>query len=546
MSDTKQFEILTGDESPHEQAFAALASPAAPATPPGGRGRHFRTEAAPGDGGGDAGETTGGLPAGAAGVIPCRGRRVGTHRTAKFVVGSLGGLALLYLGGVVAWSSVYMPNTTLNGRNVSLQSAKSVARSYERELGSYELAVSGDGTSFSVKASEIGLDSSWPAAVDNATKQENVWAWPYLIVSGNRLEAKLTPRFDEAKLDAIIESGIAETNKGATQPTNASLSYSAESKRFEMMPEKPGTAIDPRLVKERLVEAFAHSKSSVTLDKDVLVQPSITSSTKQLVDAQQQANKMLSATQTLTSNGQSPEVLGTDTVSAWVKVADDLSVSLDKDAMVTWARGDFSKAHDSVGAARSYTRADGKQVSVSGGCYGWCVDGQALADTLYNNISSGSAANVEIPYSSTAATVNPGGADWGNRYIDCDLSEQYARMYDGSGSLIWESSLVSGDPSEDRGTPEGVWAINSNMSTDQTLLGLDENHDGEPDYKSHVNYWMPFKDNLIAFHDAGWRGSFGGSIYWGNGSHGCVNLPPAAAAELFELVEVGDVVVVHS
>ena len=119
-------------------------------------------------------------------------------------------------------------------------------------------------------------------------------------------------------------------------------------------------------------------------------------------------------------------------------------------------------------------------------------------------------------------------------------------MYDGSGSLIWESSLVSGDPSEDRGTPEGVWAINSNMSTDQTLLGLDENHDGEPDYKSHVNYWMPFKDNLIAFHDAGWRGSFGGSIYWGNGSHGCVNLPPAAAAELFELVEVGDVVVVHS
>ena len=56
---------------------------------------------------------------------------------------------------------------------------------------------------------------------------------------------------------------------------------------------------------------------------------------------------------------------------------------------------------------------------------------------------------------------------------------------------------------------------------------------------------MPFYENLVAFHDADWRYSFGGEIYLTNGSHGCVNLPPAAAAELFQITQVGDPVVVH-
>ena len=57
---------------------------------------------------------------------------------------------------------------------------------------------------------------------------------------------------------------------------------------------------------------------------------------------------------------------------------------------------------------------------------------------------------------------------------------------------------------------------------------------------------MPFVDNMVAFHDAPWRGTFGGTIYRGNGSHGCINLPSANAQALYGLVQVGDVVVVHS
>ena len=62
---------------------------------------------------------------------------------------------------------------------------------------------------------------------------------------------------------------------------------------------------------------------------------------------------------------------------------------------------------------------------------------------------------------------------------------------------------------------------------------------------SHVTYWMPFVWNAVALHDATWRYSFGGDIYQTSGSHGCVNLPYEKAEELFNICEVGDVVVVH-
>ena len=92
--------------------------------------------------------------------------------------------------------------------------------------------------------------------------------------------------------------------------------------------------------------------------------------------------------------------------------------------------------------------------------------------------------------------------------------------------------------------PTGTFEIRA-KARNQTLIGADTDKDGEPDYKSHVDYWMPFVGNMVGLHDAPWRSSFGGSIYKTNGSHGCVNLPPSKAAELFSLVHVGDSVVVH-
>ena len=126
-----------------------------------------------------------------------------------------------------------------------------------------------------------------------------------------------------------------------------------------------------------------------------------------------------------------------------------------------------------------------------------------------------------------------------------NLTTQFARMYDDGGNVIWYSYIVSGNTGEGRSTPTGTFAINSGKGRNQTLVGMDENGDGEPDYESKVTYWMPFVGNAVGLHDASWRSKFGGTIYQWNGSHGCVNLPTAKAAELYDLTRVGDKVIVH-
>ena len=65
-------------------------------------------------------------------------------------------------------------------------------------------------------------------------------------------------------------------------------------------------------------------------------------------------------------------------------------------------------------------------------------------------------------------------------------------------------------------------------------------------YESAVRYWMPFVGNVIGLHDADWQAAFGSTLYQqGRGSHGCVNLPVGSAADLFGIIQSGDVVVCH-
>ncbi len=49
-----------------------------------------------------------------------------------------------------------------------------------------------------------------------------------------------------------------------------------------------------------------------------------------------------------------------------------------------------------------------------------------------------------------------------------------------------------------------------------------------------VQYWMGFTNEGQGIHDATWRSSFGGTIYKGDGSNGCVNTPLEAVKKIYE------------
>ncbi len=122
-----------------------------------------------------------------------------------------------------------------------------------------------------------------------------------------------------------------------------------------------------------------------------------------------------------------------------------------------------------------------------------------------------------------------------NTYVDVDLTNQTV-SYIQNGVVVLSSPCVSGDVSKKRSTPTGTYAVFGHVKGTY-LTG--------PTWHNWVDYWMPFTRSGCGLHDATWRSKFGGEIYKTNGSHGCVNLPHDVAQQLFDMIGIGTIVIVH-
>ncbi len=148
-------------------------------------------------------------------------------------------------------------------------------------------------------------------------------------------------------------------------------------------------------------------------------------------------------------------------------------------------------------------------------------------------ILSGESQSREPEYSQTGASFDEN--DYGNTYAEVNLTAQHMFLYV-DGNKVMESDFVSGNVARGFATPPGIFGI-MYKQRDAVLRG--------PGYASPVRFWMPFNGG-IGFHDANWRGQFGGSIYRTNGSHGCVNMPYEAAKTLFENIYTGMPVICYN
>ena len=160
-------------------------------------------------------------------------------------------------------------------------------------------------------------------------------------------------------------------------------------------------------------------------------------------------------------------------------------------------------------------------------------------DVVYNGVY-GSILSDAVSYSESYDDSNDESSnyDYVHDGIEIDLSNQILNVWD-ENTLLYQTSIVSGMQNVND-TPTGTFYIYSKVNG-RYLNGY--NSDGST-YSQWVDYWMPFYLGY-GIHDAGWRSSFGGDIYTYSGSHGCVNLPPSAAADIFYLVEVGTKVYIH-
>lgn len=232
------------------------------------------------------------------------------------------------------------------------------------------------------------------------------------------------------------------------------------------------------------------------------------------------------------------EVVNASVISQWVKVDDKMAVTFDEAAVKEYISG-LAKKYNTKGKARAFTTATGNTVTVEGGDYGWRINQDKEYEALTANIQKAEVVTREPEYSSRAASH--GAMDVGSTYAEVDLTNQKAYFVKG-GKVVLESDVVTGHPGKGYATPQGWYSLT--YKTRNAVLRGEKRADGTYSYETPVKYWMPFNGG-IGFHDASWQSSFGGSRYKTHGSHGCVNMPPDKARQMYDLISDGLPVVCH-
>ncbi len=445
-------------------------------------------------------------------------------------------LLVAYGVGVAVFSTRFLPNTTVDGTDVSLKEKSEVASSVEAGLSGYSTTVSGDGISFSIKASDINLRYDGDAYAEAAMSQTSPFTWPFAFFTNRNLTVGAKMGYDEAMLSSLLQTYIDAATQGA-DVKNGGITYDEAQGKYVLSDAAVAGNIDAAAFLTNFAEKIESLPATITIGDECLTGGNTIYAS---VDA---ANSYLQAGPVLTLANTTVTEVTPAQIASWISFNDDLTVSLDEDAITSWCRGDLSNTTDTVGKSRTFTRPDGKVVTTQArGVYGWSINGAETAEKIVEAIKGGTKQTIEIPCYDTADRYNPGGQDWPDRYIDVDISTQHATFYE-NGQVIWEADVVTGLPADDRDTPQGVWTITS-RDTDATLTGPND-ESGNPEWESHVDFWMGVKQNIVGFHNAPWRYYFGGEIYKTNGSHGCINLSYDDAEKLYNLCKVGDVVVIH-
>ena len=392
----------------------------------------------------------------------------GRRRPAK-VIGIVLGvivavLAVVYLAGAFVFMDRFLPNTTVGDLDLSFKSSVEAQGMLSDVVDDYKLKVDGQGFALTLSASDAGMKLDAKAVTDAIHSDANPWAWPFELQKGHDETAKLVATYNGTGLEDAIRSAVAAFNEDATQPANAAIGFDEAQAAFVVKLEAVGTALDADAVIKAADEAVADLDPQVKLTSEQLLKPTVLSTDPKLTSAADSANTMIKADLELLMAGTVAGTVDASLISQWVTLDDDLAVTLDEGALTAWV-DELAAACNTIGTQRTYTRPDGKSVTVVGGTYGWEVDKDSLLALVKDGVANGTADTVDIPCTQTGDAYNGAGSqDWGPRYMDVDLSEQHARFYDASGAIIWESDIITGKPDGEHDTPTGVYMVTAKES----------------------------------------------------------------------------------
>lgn len=440
---------------------------------------------------------------------------------------SLLALVLLYLSGLLIFSMVSFPKTTVNGKAAALQSRSTLL---EKPISTEPYVLQGrKGHKLTMTEQELNFRYRLERVQKPA---ERLWAWPIEVFRSHPYRAEYRVKFDEEKLkEKIARSALLE---GQEAPEDAKLVISA--KGAEIVPEKEGNRLSEANLRKAISEAFLREERLVTLDS-YYDAPQRRAKDSALVRAKEEANRLLGSHVVFDFKDRSYE-LTPAALAEMIAYTKEGKVALQQDQVRSWVAR-MAQETDTYGKPRKFKATGLGEITVPGGIYGWQISVNATTKKLRECLQKGGDHKIDPIYRIRGSRREKD--DIGSTYVEVDISRQHLWAYK-DGKLLTQGDVVTGMVNKENETPVGVNVIWS-REKDRILRGQIINSTKK--YETPVSYWMPVNWGGVGLHDAGWRKQFGGTIYKGNGSNGCINCPPDLAKTLFENFTTGTPVVIY-
>lgn len=423
-------------------------------------------------------------------------------------------------------SGLFFENTRINGYDMTGKTAKEAMLILERDYSAPKLELKeGSETALTLTLEQMGYTVDEMELLDelkSCMREQNVRLL-FSLMGGNEFEVDIPFEFDEDTFNEAVSAS--DFSIPRTASADASLEFNGT--EYYIEPEVYGNEMDDAdlrvMVKDyadKLVEEKRPQKDgTLEIPESFYFLPAVTQDDSEMNTMMGIYNSYCKAKITLTF-GEQKEIVDWKMVQTWLNIEGG-EATLNEEAVYNYVY-ELASRYDTLYYARDFTAHDGRTIHYESSDYGYQIDRDAEAQQLIQDIYANTAVEREPVYAVKGYKRN-GRDDIDGTYVEANLTQQHLWFYI-DGELVVETDFVSGLPRDGRETATGVFMIPYKKSP-ETLTG--------DTWEEEVTYWMPFHDGQ-GLHDAPWRNEFGGNIYQSGGSHGCINLPPAAAAVIYE------------
>ena len=445
----------------------------------------------------------------------------------------------IYINGWNKMKGHFFPNTTINGIDYSNMTPKEAEDLYRSTYSGRTLQIKEmDGVVETINFDEIGYHFATEKTFQEMVDSQPYYEWFLADTRRQVIEVKEDLAYNADRLRSAVHKLNAISGDDIKDPKDAYIKRKKK-KGYVIVDAVDGNRLDENKVLELVDQSVKEYKEDSSIDLEeagCYLKASVYADDPDLVRRFNFIDKYQKEVIKINMEGGVYETLAKDTFLDWMTFEDE-TVTIASEPLRAYVNA-LADKYDTYKKVRQFKTTNGDIVSVGGNVcdsYGFLMNRDDTCVEVREALMGGEDRTIDCIWDICGRARSKDNADFGDTYVEISLDQQHMWFYK-DGNLIVDTPVVTGTANESRATPVMVTKI----------LDKRTNHRMQGSYgTSFARYAMWLTDTGVLIHDASWRGSYGGSIFLSDGSHGCVNTPFEAVVHMYNEIDIGTPVIVY-